>query len=73
MAGFMLIAIAAAVTAGALLGAFLVISLAIRREDRQMTLRRPAPDPACRGAREVTGYRRFGWESPSRPGGPPRA
>lgn len=61
MATFELIAIALAVAAAVLFGIFVVISLAIRREDRLGTLAGRAPSLTCRGARHMTGWHRTHW------------
>lgn len=36
-------------------GALVIVSMAIKREDRNRSLTRSAPDPAARGARVLTG------------------
>ncbi|MGH3168865.1 MAG: hypothetical protein ACRDN0_23650 [Trebonia sp.] len=63
MAEFMTFAIALAITAGVLFGAFLAISFTIRREDKRGSLTIPAPSRACRNARHVAGFHRLRWES----------
>jgi hypothetical protein len=67
MAGFIttLITFAAGTAAafGILLGAFLAISFAIRREDVTGTLTGHAPSRACRSARFLTQWHRIRWES----------
>jgi len=40
---------------GVVLGLLVVVSMAIKREDRKLTLTRQAPDAAARGARVLTG------------------
>jgi hypothetical protein len=54
-------AIALVVVAAVLFGAFLVISLAIRREDRLGTLAGQPPSRTCRGARHMTCWHRTRW------------
>ena len=61
MATFVLIAIALVAAAAILFGGFVVISLAIRREDRLGTLAGQAPSRTCRGARHMTGFHRTHW------------
>jgi hypothetical protein len=61
VAAFEVIAIALAVAAAVVFGAFVVISLAIRREDRLGTLAGRAPSRTCRGARHMTGWHRTRW------------
>lgn len=39
---------------GVVLGLLVVVSMAIKREDRKLTLTRQAPDAAARGARVLT-------------------
>jgi Flp pilus assembly protein protease CpaA len=67
MAEFITFAIALVITCCVLIGAFLVISFTIRREDNRGSLTIPAPTRACRNARHVTGFHRLRWE-PSRSG-----
>jgi hypothetical protein len=62
MASLLIVAIALAAALGLLLGAFLAISSAIRREDRNGTLTGAAPSLACRSARHIVGWHRFRWE-----------
>jgi hypothetical protein len=61
VAAFEVMAIALGVAAVVLLGAFVVICLAIRREDRLGTLAGQAPGKACRGARHMTAWHRTHW------------
>jgi hypothetical protein len=61
MAVFEVVAIALVVVAAVVFGAFLAISLAIRREDRLGTLAGQPPSRTCRGARHMTGWRRTRW------------
>jgi hypothetical protein len=63
MADLITFAIAFAVTCGVLFGAFLAVSLTIRREDRRGSLTIPAPSRACRNARHVTGFHRLRWDT----------
>lgn len=63
MAEFITLAIALAVTCGALFGAFLAISFAIRREDNRGSLTIAAPTRACRNARHVAGFHRLRWDT----------
>lgn len=51
------------IACGVLLGAFLAISFAIRREDKRGSLTIQAPTRACRSARHVAGFHRLRWES----------
>jgi hypothetical protein len=54
-----LIVIALVITvAGIAAGAFITISLTIRREDRAMTLSLDAPDRTARSVRTLAGYTR---------------
>lgn len=61
MAAFEVMAIGVVVAAAVLFGAFVVISLAIRREDRLGTLAGQPPSRTCRGARHMTGWHRTRW------------
>lgn len=61
MATFEVIAIALVAAAAMLFGGFVVISLAIRREDRLGTLAGQAPSRTCRSARHMTGWHRTNW------------
>jgi hypothetical protein len=61
VATFVVIAIALAAAAIVLLGVFIVISLAIRREDRLGTLAGRAPGIICRAARHMSGFHRTNW------------
>jgi len=58
VATFVVIAIALAVAAAVLFGAFVAICRAISREDRLGTLAGRAPSMTCRGARHMTGFHR---------------
>lgn len=62
MAEFITFAIALAGAGGVLLGVFLAISFAIRREDSRGSLTIPAPTRSCRNARHVAGFHRLRWE-----------
>lgn len=42
---------------GVAMGILVIVSLAINREDRRLSLPGPAPDAAARGARVLTGVR----------------
>jgi hypothetical protein len=68
MISLITIAIILLVVCGALFGAFLAISFAIRREDGVGSLTGQAPSRACRSARFMTGLHCIRWESagPSR-------
>lgn len=61
-----------ALVAGISIGIVVVVSIASRREDRLYSLDGKAPDPACRGARWLTGVTTRGpraWEDTGpRPG-----
>lgn len=57
MASLLVIALVISVT-GAAIGAFIAISLTIRREDRARTLSWDAPDRTARSVRALTGYTR---------------
>lgn len=47
---------------GAVIGVIVTVSIASRREDRQFSLTREAPDAMCRGARRFTGvWSRGNW------------
>jgi hypothetical protein len=61
VAAFVVMAIALAVAAALLFGAFVVISLAIRKEDRLGTLAGRAPNRICRGVRHMTGLHWTRW------------
>jgi hypothetical protein len=61
VAVFVVIAIALAVAVAVLFGALVVISLAIRKEDRLGTLAGRAPNRICRGARHMTGWHWTRW------------
>jgi hypothetical protein len=61
VAAFVIIAIALAVAVAVLFGVFVVISLAIRREDRLGTLKGRAPNRICRGARHLAGWHWTRW------------
>jgi hypothetical protein len=61
VAAFVVIGIALVAAAAILFGGFVVISLAIRREDRLGTLAGQAPSRTCRSARHMTGYHRTDW------------
>lgn len=61
MAALVTIAIALLVSYGVLFGVFIVISFAIRREDKAGTLTGRAPSLTCQGARLMTGWRRSRW------------
>jgi hypothetical protein len=50
------------IMAGALLGAFLKLSFAIRREDRRGTLRFDAPSRSAQTARDLVGLSRLNWD-----------
>lgn len=50
-----LIALLAIFLAGVTCGVIIIVSRAIKREDRRFTLTGRAPDPAARGARLLTG------------------
>jgi hypothetical protein len=63
MASIVWIAIGIAAAYGALFGAFLAISFAIRREDKVGTLAGRAPSRACQRARHVAGFHRLRWDS----------
>jgi hypothetical protein len=62
MAGLVTFALALTVTSGILIGAFLAVSFAIRREDRRGSLTIAAPSRACQSARHVTGFHRLRWD-----------
>lgn len=62
MAGFVVLAIVLTAASGILMGAFLAISFAIRREDNRGSLTIAAPTRACQSARHVTGFHRLRWE-----------
>jgi hypothetical protein len=49
------IAILAMFLGGIAFGVVIIVSMAIKREDRQLSLTRMAPDAAARGARVLTG------------------
>jgi hypothetical protein len=61
VAAFVVIAIALAVALAVLIGALVVISLAIRKEDRLGTLAGRAPNRICRGTRHMTGWHWTRW------------
>jgi hypothetical protein len=63
MADIVWIIIGITVAFGALSGALLAISFAIRREDKVGTLTGRAPSRACRSARHVAGFHRLRWDS----------
>jgi len=47
---------------GIVIGVVVIVSIASRREDRQFSLTREAPDAMCRGARRFTGvWTRGDW------------
>lgn len=62
MASLVLVLVLIAIIAGACIGAFIKISLAIRREDRMRTLRFDAPDRSAETARAVVGVNGSRWE-----------
>jgi hypothetical protein len=49
------IALLAIFLIGVVLGLLVVVSMAIKREDRKLTLTQQAPDAAARGTRVLTG------------------
>jgi hypothetical protein len=51
-----------AIVVGALVGAFLKLSFAIRREDRRMSLRFDAPDRSAQSARALVGISSSRWD-----------
>jgi hypothetical protein len=53
--GIYMVAAAALVITGAVIGAFAVVSLAIHREERDLTLTSNVTSRAVRGARRVNG------------------
>jgi hypothetical protein len=61
VATFVLIAIALLVACLILFGGFLVISLAIRKEDSSGTITGRAPSLRCRSARHMAGWHRTHW------------
>ncbi len=61
MPSLITIAVVLALTYGAVLGAFLTVSFAIRREDRRRTLSGGAPDWTAQSARFITGWQRARW------------
>jgi hypothetical protein len=61
VATLVVIAIGLVAATAILFGGFVVISLAIRREDRLGTLAGQAPNRTCRGARHMTGFHRTDW------------
>jgi hypothetical protein len=61
VAAFVVIAIVLAVAAAVLFAAFVVICLAIRKEDRIGTLAGRAPNRICRGVRHMTGWHWTRW------------
>ena len=48
-------AIGLSLVTGLVIGIIAVVALAVRREDRQYSLTRPAPGVAARGVRRLTG------------------
>jgi hypothetical protein len=63
MASLVTIAIALTATSGILIGAFLAVSFAIRREDKRGSLTIAAPSRACQSARHVAGFHRLRWDT----------
>lgn len=61
MAYLVTFVIALSVLCGVLVGAFLAISFAIRKEDKVGTLTGRAPSRACQRARHMTGWHRAHW------------
>lgn len=49
------IAIGVSLAAGLVTGVFVMVAVAVRKEDRQYSLTRPAPGAAARGVRRLTG------------------
>jgi len=63
MATFITVAIVMAVVAGVVLGAFLKVSFAIRREDRtKWSLRFDPPSQSARAARTLVGVSSSRWD-----------
>ena len=74
MAGIYVFAAAALLMAGAAIGVVAVVSLAIRREDHDLSLTRDITNRRARGARRINGVgiRGLGWlTSPATTGATP--
>lgn len=61
MSSLITIALVLALAYGAVFGAFLTLSFAIRREDKRRTLAWDAGGRAERSARSITGWHRARW------------